>query len=291
VVIPRQRPSPPIDYKLTTWAVSRTPRPVLAAAARFAGLVHYLAAGGKRRNYLANLSPVVGFGADHRPWRAFQNQVLNVFELLKVPSQSDDDILERMSLHGGHIIDNGLESGNGMILATFHSGNWELSGLMLSLMGYPITTIAGEQLKTGWSDEVKALKERFGIRMAGEKGHVRGLYRDLESNRVIVLHVDGDVYTGGIGVSFLGRPLQAPRGPAHLSRVMSAPVALAYCRRARDGHLDVFIEPAHPPPADDAGERALTQSLMSRIEKCIVEDPGQWCIFRQLFDDTNEPLA
>jgi KDO2-lipid IV(A) lauroyltransferase len=291
VVTTRQRSNPPIGFRLTTWAVSKMPRPVLGAAARAGGFVHYLSAHEKRRNYLANLSPVVGFGAGRRPWQAFQNQILNVFELLKVPSQTDDDILDRMSLHGGQHIDAVLESGNGLILATFHSGNWELSGLMLSLVGYPITTVAGEQLKQGWSDQVKALKERFGIRMAGENGRVRDLYRDLGSNRVVVLHIDGDVFTGGIDVSFLGRSLKVPRGPAHLSRVTSAPVALAYCRRGPDGHLDVFVEPAYSPPADDAGEQALTQSLMSRVEKCIVEDPGQWCIFRHLFDDKNEPMA
>jgi KDO2-lipid IV(A) lauroyltransferase len=264
---------------------------VLGVAARLGGWVHYLTAAEKRRNYKANLSPVVEFGPACPPWRAFQNQALNVLELLKVPSETNDDILGRMTLHGAHHIDAALERGKGLILPTFHSGNWELSGLMLSLVGYPVTTIAGEQLRAGWSDEVKALKERFGLRMAGENGHVRELYRDLASNRIIALHIDGDVFTGGINISFLGRTMEVPRGPAHLSRVMSAPMALTYCRRAPNGHLDVFVEPAIQPPVDRDGEQALTQSLMNRIEKCIVEDPGQWCIFRNLFDGKTRTMA
>jgi KDO2-lipid IV(A) lauroyltransferase len=286
-----KQPRPPLGYTLATWAVSKTSLDIIGGAARIGGVVHYFAAAHKRRSYRANLSPVVDFSEVSPPWRAFQNQILNVLELLKAPSQTDADILARMTLHGRRHIDTALEGGNGLILATFHSGNSELSGLMLSLEGYPITTVAGEQLRPGWSDEVKALKERFGINMAGGRHGARVLYRDLAANRVIVLHIDGDVFTGGIDVSFLGRALEVPRGPAHLSRVMSAPVALAYCRRDRDHHLDVHVEPAMPPPRDPAGEQKLTQSLMSRVEKCVVEDPGQWCIFRNLFGTKNQPMT
>ncbi|UCH84043.1 MAG: lysophospholipid acyltransferase family protein [Candidatus Latescibacterota bacterium] len=285
------KPRAPAAYRMTTWAVSKLSQRMLTATAQVSGLTHYLMASGKRRDYRSNLSPVVEFGPGCRPWRAFQNQILNVLELLKVPSQTDEDILNRMTLHGGSYIDATLGRGNGLILATFHSGNWELSGLMLSLAGYPITTVAGEQLRAGWSDEVKSLKERFGIKMAGETSGLRELYRDLEANRALVLHIDGDVFTGGIVVRFLGRTLAVPRGPAHLSRVRSAPVALAYCRRAPDDHLDVHIEPPMPPPVDADGERTLTQSLMSRIEKLVVEDPGQWCIFRDLFGGKARPLV
>ncbi|MEJ2720881.1 MAG: lysophospholipid acyltransferase family protein [bacterium] len=274
---------PPIGYKLATWAVAKAPRRVLGAAAKIGGFTHYLAAAGKRRSYLANLSPIVRFHGDRPPWRAFQNQILNVLELLKVPSQTDSDILDRMTLHGHRHIDRALAGGNGLILATFHSGNWELSGLMLSLVGYPITTVAGEQLNPRWSDEIKALKERFGIRMADGRWRARALHRDLRANRVVVLHIDGDLFTGGIEVSFLGRRLGVPRGPARLSRTVSAPVALAYCRRRPDDHLDVYVEQAFAPPRSAEGERALTQMLMSRIEKLVVEDPGQWCIFRNLY--------
>jgi lauroyl/myristoyl acyltransferase len=291
VMTVRQSHRPPTTYKIATWMISKLPRPALGSAARLGGWVHYLTATRKRRNYLANLSPVVDFRAACPPWRAFQNQALNVLELLKVQSETNDEILGRMTLHGAHRIDAALEDGSGLILPTFHSGNWELSGLMLALLGYPVTTIAGEQLRAGWSNEVKALKERFGLRMAGENGRVRDFYRDLASNRIVALHIDGDVFTGGIEVSFLGRTLRVPRGPAHLSRVMSAPVALTYCRRSPDNHLDVFVEPPMRPPANRDGERSLTQSLMSRVEKCIVEDPGQWCIFRNLFDGKTKPMA
>lgn len=272
----------PLSYRLATWGISFLPYTLLGWAARIGGFIHYWTSPGKRRNYLANTKPAVEFGPGRPPWRSFQSQSLNVLELLKTTTAPEQDIRERMSLHGREHIDAVLARGRGIILATFHSGNWELGGLFLSMNGVPITTIAGEQLRPGWSEQVKALKERFGIKMLGLEQPLRDLYRALEANQALALHIDGDLFAGGHNVSFLGKQITAPRGPSRLSRVMSTPVALTYCRRRPDNHLDVIVEPPMAPPADIAGEREMTQSLMSRVEKCIVDDPGQWCIFRKL---------
>jgi KDO2-lipid IV(A) lauroyltransferase len=255
---------------------------VLDIAAEAGGFVYYWLSPGKRRAYLANTAPVVRFTRRRPPWRAFQNHAHNVLELLKAASESEETLLDRVALHGEANIDEALSAGKGLILTTFHTGNWELAGLVLALKGYPLTTVAGEQLRPGWSEQVKRLKERFGVRMVRTGCEIRTLYEDIRSNRAIVLHIDGDVFAGGYDVSFLGRTVTVPRGPAHLSRVLSCPLALAYCRRGRGNRLNLTIEPAVAPPADSAGEIRLTQSVMSRVEKCIVEDPGQWCIFRRL---------
>jgi KDO2-lipid IV(A) lauroyltransferase len=273
---------PPLGYRLSAWAVSKTPHSLLGLAANAGGFIQYWLSGEKRRDYLSNIAPVARFTRQCPPWRAFQNQALNVLELLKAASQSNEDIVTRIALHGESNIDHALSAGKGLILTTYHTGNWELAGLALALRGYPITTVAGEQLRPGWSEQVKRVKERFGVRMVRTGGEIRTLYGDLRSNRAIVLHIDGDVFTGGYDVSFLGQSVTVPRGPAHLSRVLSCPLSLAYCRRSRGNRLDVTVEPAVTPPTDAAGEIRLTQTLMTRIEKCIVEDPGQWCIFRKL---------
>lgn len=273
---------PPLGYVVSTWAVSKAPHRLLGWAAQVGGLVQYCLSAKKRRHYLANTATVVSFDRKNPPWRAFQNHALNVLELLKAASESDDAILRRVRLHGAEHLDRALEEGRGVILATFHLGNWELSGLMLALEGYPISTIAGEQLRPGWSEQVKALKERFGIKMLGSDARLRELYRDLTSNRAVALHLDGDIFAGGYAVPFLGRTVRVPRGPAHLSRVLSAPVALTYCRRSEGNRLDVYVEPALHPPTGEAEERRLTGMLVSAMEKCILADPGQWCIFRKL---------
>ena len=52
----------------------------------------------------------------------------------------------------------------------------------------------------------------------------------------------------------------------------------------------VYVEPPMSPPTNIAGEKEMTQALLNRVEKCILDDPGQWCIFRKLSrtDETRE---
>lgn len=274
--------TPPRSFRVATWAAAKSPRWLLDCAALSGGCLHYVVSREKRRNYLENTEALFSTKGAGRPWRAFQNHALNVLELLRTVRQSDREILSRITLHGSEHIDAGLSRGRGVILTTFHSGNWELGGLALSLAGYPITTVAGEQLRHGWSDSVKQLKERFGIRMVSPSESARTLSRDLRANRVIVLHLDGDVFTGGTTVPFLGRQIAVPKGPARLSRMMGSPIGFAYSRRRQDRRLDLFIESLMPPVSSADEELDVTKTLVERVEKCIAEAPHQWCIFRKL---------
>jgi KDO2-lipid IV(A) lauroyltransferase len=269
-------------YRLATWVTSKTPHKVLTYAARAGGWIHYWMARRKRHDYLANTSQFVDFKKNAQPWRAFQNHALNILELLKATSESDSVVVKRLTLRGAEHIDAALRQGHGLILTTFHSGNWELSGLLLALSGYRFTTVAGTQLRAGWSEEIKEFKERFGINVVSPSASMRGLYRDLWANRIVVLHIDGDVFAGGIEATLLGKTVKVPRGPAHLSRVTGAPTAFAYCRRAAGDKLNVFIETPQAPPKTVGEEYHLTRGYVGRLEKCILEDPGQWCIFRRL---------
>jgi KDO2-lipid IV(A) lauroyltransferase len=255
---------------------------LLTIAAAAGGWLHYWLAPAKRRNYLSNTSQAIDFKGATKPWRAFQSHALNLLELLRATSQDASEAVSRLSLRGAGNIDAALAAGRGLILTTMHSGNWELAGLLLASRGYPVTTVAGTQLREGWSNEIKAFKARYGIEVVSPERGMRQLYRSLQSNGIVVLHIDGDVFSGGIEASLLGRIVTVPRGPAHLSRVLGAPSAFAYCRRTADGLLEVRVETPHTPPRSDVGERELTRLHVARLEKCVLEEPGQWCIFRKL---------
>ncbi|MEE9270050.1 MAG: lysophospholipid acyltransferase family protein [Candidatus Krumholzibacteria bacterium] len=273
------RHHPPLSFAVAAGLASAVPHWLLYAASRVGGAVHYCMAGDKRRNYLANTRSLPK-PRRHRPWHAFQNQALNVLELLKAASEGE--VASDLSLHGEHTIRSALDQGRGLILTTFHTGNWELAGLQLALRGYPVTTVAGEQLRKGWSDQVKALKERFGLRMVGPGGGVRELVRNLQANRVVALHLDGDLFIGGLEVLFFNRRVRVPRGPAHLSRITGAPIAFAFSHRTGKRQLELTIENKTPPPASADEELRLTQRLVTRVEERITEAPGQWCIFRRI---------
>ena len=278
---PIGRGSAPLSFIAATRLASRAPHWLLYAVSRVGGAIHYCLSVEKRRNYLANTRPL-GRRPRHRPWHAFQNQALNVLELLKAVSQDGVSVRNGICLHGEEVLRSALERGRGLILATVHTGNWELSGLTLAGRGYPVTTVAGEQLRSGWSDEVRGLKERFGIHVVTPGPNLRHLVRDLHANRVVALHVDGDLFTGGLEVLFFERRVRVPRGPARLSRITGAPVAFAFCHRTGRKKLDIVIEDTATAPTTTQEENALTRRLVRRVERRISDAPGQWCIFRRI---------
>jgi hypothetical protein len=155
---------------------ARAPYWLLYHAARLGGGLHYCLARGKRRNYLANTSKVIRFGSGCRPWHAFQNHALNVVELLRAVSLGQPHLDDFLTIENLACLDRALARGSGVILATYHAGNWELFGLYLAMKGYPITTVAGEQLSGNWSNHVKGFKERYGIELVAPGRGLRSLY-------------------------------------------------------------------------------------------------------------------
>jgi KDO2-lipid IV(A) lauroyltransferase len=272
----------PLSYRITSKLISFMPQWILFPVSRLGGFVHYLSSAEKRGAYIDNLRGVIPNHHHFKPWTAFQNHALNILELLKAPSENADDILDRLTIHGREYLDQAMGDNKGLIIATVHCGNWELSGLGLALLGYPITTIAGEQLSDGWSDSIKDWKRLYGIRVLSPEHSLRDLYRDLRAGRIIVLHMDGNLYSKGIELTFLGKSTRIPRGPAHLSRITGASLCLAYCMRRNRNHLEIHFHDAITPPRSEQAEVDVTKKLIADIEECILAEPGQWCIFRRI---------
>lgn len=278
---PSEHARTPLSFRLTRTVLSRLPHPLIYQAAMIGGFAHYLSASDKRRHYRRNTAPIAALRAHPiRPWRAFQNHALNILEMLKALSESPDRIVERVAFSGETHLDRALAAGTGLILATCHFGNWELSGIALSMRGYPITTVAGRQLREGWSEGVKRWKRDYGISVLSPGSGYRNLYRDLQNNRIVVLHIDGNLFSRGVEARFLGEMKSFPRGPGHLSRAMHAPIAFAYCRRSGRHRFDVTIEEPIAAPRSESDEIRVTAALIERMENCILAEPEQWCIFR-----------
>ncbi|NIM19582.1 MAG: hypothetical protein GTO51_04280 [Candidatus Latescibacteria bacterium] len=277
-----QKTRGPFLYSLTARLLSYTPHWLLFHVSRVGGLVHFLVSREKRRSYLSNLASAAHIPRGFKALRAFQNHALNVLEILKATSESPSEIMERVTIQGKEHLDDALRTRTGLILVTIHSGNWELSGLALALHGYPITTIAGEQLRDDWSECVKDWKRKYGIHVLSPGRSLRDLYRDLQNGRFVVLHMDGNLFSGGTELTFLGKRIRLPRGPAHLAHVAGVPITIAVCRRKGMNHLEISVRGTLPPPRSADAEFGTTHKLAANVENCILEDPGQWCIFRRM---------
>jgi len=216
---------------------------------------------------------------------AFRNYARTVLDFLVLEKLLDE--LKRtpgaISLEPLH---RALTAGHGAIVVTPHLGNWDLGAAAIATCGSPVHAVTDPFGPPAVDGLVRAARERLGVGVipvgpASTKEALRALRR----NEVLLLACDIDKGGPGVPVSFLGRRVVLPGGPATLSLRTGAPLIPGYMRRRDDGgHESRLLEPLPPPsPGDATAQTAeLTQAIASSFEEMIRAHPSQWFAFHSL---------
>ncbi len=274
-------------FRVTAAVLDTLPGRVRSLAADVSALGSFCLAAKKRRNVRSNLSVVGASLSSGKVYGIFRNHSMNLIEMFTSSRWDGDEIKDRVDFPSRKILDEALAAGKGAILATGHIGNWELPGLLLGSLGYPLSVVAGEQMNSLLTGSVKLAKEEKGIEVIGPGQSYRKLYRILKAGGLVALLIDGDIFEGGIPVELFGREVNLPRGAARLAMSTGAPVLGACSRRIRDDLSRVTMETLIAPgEAARIGETASQERIFPAIEGYIRENSDQWCIFRRFWKDT-----
>lgn len=235
-----------------------------------------------------NLSVVEKPPSGGKVYGIFRNHSMNLIEMFTSSRWDGDEIKDRVDFPQKHLLDEAVASGRGVIIATAHLGNWELPGLLLGSLGYPLSVVAGEQMNSLLTDPVRRAKEEKGIVVIGPGNSYRRLYRILQDGGIVALLLDGDIFEGGVPVELFGRKVSLPRGAARLAMSTGAPVLGACCRRLDDDRSQLNMETLLAPgEAAQAGESGALRTIYSAIERYIRDNTDQWCIFRDFWEETS----
>src|SRR5690606_10970287 len=103
-------------------------------------------AGPAVRQLRRNLRRVVGSELDDSAMDVLVRDAMRSYaryscEAFRLPSYGRDEILARFQLDGYEVFDQHRADGTGVIVATAHSGNWDLAGAWVAALGYPLTTV------------------------------------------------------------------------------------------------------------------------------------------------------
>jgi len=190
---------------------------------------------------------------------------------------------------GKEYIDRAISQGKGGLILTAHLGNWEMGGIFLTLLGYPLTVIT--------APDVEARLHNYRIRLRHEQkikvitlndtlSSSLAALQALKDNELVALLGDRDLFGKGIPVKFFGKTVSFPIGPAllaHLSEAMLIPTFVLM------GPSNKYICLAEPPiQLQRTGNRnedlALnTQQIATLVEKFIRSYPDQWYTFYDYF--------
>ena len=180
----------------------------------------------------------------------------------------------------------GLEAGNGVILALPHLGGWEWAGRWIADQGHPITVVVERIDPPELFEWFVDLRSKLGmtvVPLGPDAGKV--VMQALRDNQIVCLLSDRDLVGGGVEVEFFGERTTLPAGPAMLSLRTGAPIlpTAVYFTERIDGHFGWVRDPI--PVARQAKRlrddvARITQDLASELEILIRRSPSQWHMFQ-----------
>ena len=172
-----------------------------------------------------------------------------------------------------------LAQGKGAIIATSHSGNWELMGGALALAGLPIVGVAKRQSAAGMDRFINEYRALVGVHVT-YRSSVREMFRMIDQGWIIGLLSDQDpLRRDGVVVDFFGQETNAFTGAAAIARRCEVPIFPVFMHRRADGHHELTIEePLYVEKTDDRAADVLrvTQDISAHIEAWIRRYPSEW---------------
>ncbi len=217
---------------------------------------------------------------------AFDSYTRYWLESFRLPHLSRRAVERGMRVDGyQHVVD-GLERGDGVILALPHLGGWEWAGRWMVDRGHGLTVVVEAIEPPELFEWFVDLRSRLGMRVVplGPSAG-REVIGALKRNDVVCLLCDRDIQRTGVDVEFFGEHTTLPAGPATLALRTGAallPTAVYFTDRT-DGHFGVVRSPIDTERGGD-GLRAdvarVTQSLATELEHLIRRAPHQWHMFQ-----------
>ncbi|WP_149183820.1 phosphatidylinositol mannoside acyltransferase [Streptomyces sp. TRM49041] len=280
-------------YGLGWGTVKKLPEPVAAGLGRRIADTAWKRRGKGVLRLEANLARVV---PDATPARlaelskaGMRSYMRYWMESFRLPTWSAERVERAVDIKDVHYLKDGLEAGNGVILALPHLANWDLAGVWVTrTLGVPFTTVAERLKPETLYDRFVAYRESLGMEVLPHTGGAAfgRLARRLREGGLVCLVADRDLSESGVEVDFFGETARMPAGPALLAQQTGAlllPVTLWY------EDAPVTRGRVYPPvDVPESGTRAaktsvMTQALADAYAEGIADHPEDWHMLQRLW--------
>ncbi|MFA7060871.1 MAG: lysophospholipid acyltransferase family protein [Pedobacter sp.] len=279
--------------KLMTRMVPRTVFPPLAF---LTALLVYCLTGRQRRAARSNLRVVTG-----RVWveplivssyYKFARNWCDIMLMTRLSGAGLQALVGRRS--DSKPMDDALVAGTGAILVSPHLGNWELGGLGLADLGYPVNVLTFREPDERFNKDRENLRKERGIRFiyvdrddASPLAIIEAV-NVLRRNEVLAILGDRDGSSHTMRLDFFGRPTNIPVGAAYLSLASGAPVIPVFVILEKGKYSTIMEEPIFFCGGHGEHARAIRsgmERLLAVFEQYIRAYPDQWYNYYEFWDN------
>ncbi len=110
----------------------------------------------------------------------FRNFGLYLVEFFRFSKIGRAYVDNHFTISGKENLDAALKKGKGVVLLAAHMGNWELAGMSLSLLGYPLMVIALDHKNPKVNDFFKKRRQSKGIEVVSLGNSIKQCYKGLK---------------------------------------------------------------------------------------------------------------
>ncbi len=193
----------------------------------------------------------------------------------KFPSMNRDNIARWVRWEGAEHFENAMRAGRGVLFATAHLGNWELSAYAHALLAAPMNVVV-RPLDNPLIDRlVESRRMLSGNCLVFKKDSARIILKALAGNEAVGILIDQNAAPeSGVFVDFFGVQACAGTGFAKLAAHSGAAVIPGFALWSEEERRYIL---RFYPPVEMTGDAARdTQALASKLEEVIRAYPDQW---------------
>ena len=277
-------------YQAGQWLAVHLPRPVAYQIASLLALAHYALSPADRAAVGRNLDVVLGPGHPRRRAIAravFRNFAKYLVDFLRMEEVDAAFLARHVTVVGREHLEAARRRGRGVLIVSAHIGNYELGAAASAVLGYPVNTI----VLTHQDPRINALfdrqRRRVGVHPIPVGMALRQVFAALRRNELLGVLADRDFFNHGMRLTFLGREVSIPQGPALFAlRTGAAMVPTFLTREPGDRFQLAFEAPIEPAPTgDEAADVArLMTTVLPVLERYIRRYPDQWYLFRDFWN-------
>jgi len=164
--------------------------------------------------------------------RMYQHFGLMVYEIFKCDK---DALVDNASIEGLDNIEEAINSGKSVLLATGHFGNWEMLGFYLLKRKIRLSAIAKKQRNPFFDEYFVQFRAKYGLDLIYQKGALKGILRAIKDNRMIFFLHDQDARKSGEIMPFMNHDASVFMGIAKIALKANLPIMPAYHIRTKEG--------------------------------------------------------